>query len=141
MGPTRYLRGLDNASYYRLIPGEERYYINDTGCGNTVNLSHPRVLQMVMDSLRYWTQSYRIDGFRFDLGVTLGREGDGYDQGSGFFDALGKDPVLSRMKLIFADWDTGQHGQTPCRERGVQTGECWGVAGVLKNKLNRNQSE
>src|SRR3546814_10429718 len=62
LGPTLSWRGLDNASYYRLIPGEERYYINDTGCGNTVNLSHPRVLQMVMDSLRYWTQSYRIDG-------------------------------------------------------------------------------
>src|SRR3546814_4890009 len=76
LGPTLSWRGLDNASYYRLIPGEERYYINDTGCGNTVNLSHPRVLQMVMDSLRYWTQSYRIDGFRFDLGVTLGREGE-----------------------------------------------------------------
>src|SRR3546814_11043843 len=70
----------------------------------------PRVLQMVMDSLRYWTQSYRIDGFRFDLGVTLGREGDGYDQGSGFFDAIGQDPVLSRLKLISEPWDTGPDG-------------------------------
>src|SRR3546814_11359866 len=65
---------------------------------------------MVMDSLRYWTQSYRIDGFRFDLGVTLGREGDGYDQGSGFFDAIGQDPVLSRLKLISEPWDTGPDG-------------------------------
>jgi len=109
-GPTLSWRGLDNASYYRLIPGEERYYINDTGCGNTVNLSHPRVLQMVMDSLRYWAESYRIDGFRFDLGVTLGREGTGYDPGSGFFDALLQDPVLSRLKLISEPWDIGPDG-------------------------------
>ena len=110
MGPTLSWRGLDNASYYRLIPGEERYYINDTGCGNTVNVSHPRVLQMVMDSLRYWAESYRIDGFRFDLGVTLGREGTGFDPGSGFFDAILQDPVLSRLKLISEPWDTGPGG-------------------------------
>lgn len=110
LGPTLSWRGLDNASYYRLVPGEERYYINDTGCGNTVNLSHPRVLQMVMDSLRYWAESYRIDGFRFDLGVTLGREGTGYDPGSGFFDALLQDPVLSRLKLISEPWDIGPDG-------------------------------
>lgn len=110
LGPTLSWRGLDNASYYRLIPGEERYYINDTGCGNTVNLSHPRVLQMVMDSLRYWAESYQIDGFRFDLGVTLGREGTGFDPGSGFFDAILQDPVLSRLKLISEPWDTGPDG-------------------------------
>ncbi|MGB3290599.1 MAG: glycogen debranching protein GlgX [Burkholderiaceae bacterium] len=110
LGPTLSWRGLDNASYYRLIPGDERHYINDTGCGNTVNLSHPRVLQMVMDSLRYWAQSYRIDGFRFDLGVTLGREGTGFDPGSGFFDAIVQDPVLSRLKLISEPWDTGPDG-------------------------------
>ena len=110
LGPTLSWRGLDNASYYRLMPGEERYYINDTGCGNTVNLSHPRVLQMVMDSLRYWAESYRIDGFRFDLGVTLGREGTGFDPGSGFFDALLQDPVLSRLKLISEPWDIGPDG-------------------------------
>jgi glycogen operon protein len=110
LGPTLSWRGLDNASYYRLIPGEERYYINDTGCGNTVNLSHPRVLQMVMDSLRYWAESYRVDGFRFDLGVTLGREGTGFDPGAGFFDAILQDPVLSRLKLISEPWDTGPDG-------------------------------
>lgn len=110
LGPTLSWRGLDNASYYRLIPGEERYYINDTGCGNTVNLSHPRVLQMVMDSLRYWAEQYHIDGFRFDLGVTLGREGTGFDPGSGFFDAILQDPVLSRLKLISEPWDTGPDG-------------------------------
>ncbi len=110
LGPTLSWRGLDNASYYRLMPGEERYYINDTGCGNTVNLSHPRVLQMVMDSLRYWAESYNVDGFRFDLGVTLGREGTGYDPGSGFFDAMLQDPVLSRLKLISEPWDIGPDG-------------------------------
>jgi isoamylase len=110
LGPTLSWRGIDNASYYRLVPGDERYYINDTGCGNTVNLSHPRVLQMVMDSLRYWAQSYRVDGFRFDLGVTLGREGTGFDPGSGFFDAILQDPVLSRLKLISEPWDTGPDG-------------------------------
>jgi len=110
LGPTLSWRGFDNASYYRLMPGEERYYINDTGCGNTVNLSHPRVLQMVMDSLRHWATSYRIDGFRFDLGVTLGREGTGYDPGSGFFDAILQDPVLSRLKLISEPWDIGPDG-------------------------------
>jgi glycogen operon protein len=110
LGPTLSWRGLDNASYYRLVHGDERYFINDTGCGNTLNLSHPRVLQMVMDSLRYWAQSYRIDGFRFDLGVTLGREGTGFDPGSGFFDAILQDPVLSRLKLISEPWDLGPDG-------------------------------
>ena len=76
-GPTLSWRGLDNASYYRLFPGDERHHINDTGTGNTVNVSHPRVLQMVMDSLRYWVNEYHVDGFRFDLGTILGREGDG----------------------------------------------------------------
>ena len=74
LGPTLSFRGLDNASYYRLVPDNRRHYINDTGTGNTLNLSHPRVLQMVMDSLRYWVTSFHVDGFRFDLGVTLGRE-------------------------------------------------------------------
>ena len=109
-GPTMSFRGLDNASYFRLIPGEERFYINDTGCGNTLNISHPRVLQMVMDSLRYWAESFHIDGFRFDLGVTLGREGTGFDPGSGFFDAILQDPVLSRLKLISEPWDIGPGG-------------------------------
>ncbi|PMS37258.1 glycogen operon protein [Trinickia symbiotica] len=110
LGPTVSWRGLDNASYYRLIPGDERHYINDTGCGNTVNLSHPRVLQMVMDSLRYWTTAYHVDGFRFDLGATLGREGHGFDPGSGFFDAIRQDPVLSLRKLISEPWDVGPGG-------------------------------
>src|SRR5690606_7829576 len=85
-------------------------YINDTGCGNTLNISHPRVLQMVMDSLRYWASAYRVDGFRFDLGVTLGREGTGFDPGSGFFDAILQDPELARLKLISEPWDVGPDG-------------------------------
>ena len=110
LGPTITLRGLDNASYFRLVPGNERYYINDTGCGNTLNVPHPRVLQLVLDSLRYWATSYRIDGFRFDLGVTLGREGTGFDPGAGFFDAILQDPVLSQLKLISEPWDLGPGG-------------------------------
>ncbi|SNS54376.1 glycogen operon protein [Noviherbaspirillum humi] len=110
MGPTLCFRGLDNSSYFRLVPGNERYYIDETGCGNTLNVSHPRVLQMVLDSLRYWAESFHVDGFRFDLGATLGREGTGFDPGSGFFDAILQDPVLSRLKLISEPWDVGLGG-------------------------------
>jgi glycogen operon protein len=109
-GPTLSFRGLDNASYYRLVADNPRHYINDTGTGNTVNLSHPRVLQMVMDSLRHWVTNFHVDGFRFDLGTILGREGHGFDPGSGFFDAIRQDPVLSRVKLISEPWDTGPGG-------------------------------
>ncbi|WP_018747190.1 glycogen debranching protein GlgX [Chitiniphilus shinanonensis] len=109
-GPTLSWRGLDNASYYRLLPDERRYYINETGCGNTLNLSHPRVLQMVLDSLRHWVDAYHVDGFRFDLGCTLGRESWGFDPGAGFFDALKQDPQLSRLKLISEPWDCGPGG-------------------------------
>jgi isoamylase len=110
LGPTLSFRGLDNSSYYRLVPDNRRQCINDTGTGNTLNLSHPRVLQMVMDSLRYWVTSFHVDGFRFDLGVTLGREANGFDPGSGFFDALRQDPVLTRVKLISEPWDVGPGG-------------------------------
>ena len=110
MGPTLSFRGLDNASYYRLVADNPRHCINDTGTGNTLNLSTPRVLQMVLDSLRHWVTSFRVDGFRFDLGVTLGREDYGFDQRSGFFDAVRQDPVLSRVKLISEPWDIGPGG-------------------------------
>jgi glycogen operon protein len=110
LGPTVSWRGLDNASYYRLMPGQERHCINDTGCGNTLNISHPRVLQMVMDSLRYWVDAFHVDGFRFDLGSILGREPGGFDPGSGFFDAIRQDPVLARVKLISEPWDLGPGG-------------------------------
>ena len=110
LGPTLSFRGLDNASYYRLQADNPRHCVNDTGTGNTLNLSTPRVLQMVMDSLRYWVTAFHIDGFRFDLGVTLGREAHGFDPGSGFFDAVRQDPVLSRVKLISEPWDVGPGG-------------------------------
>lgn|SRR5690625_93826 len=110
LGPTLSWRGLDNASYYRLLPEEPRFYINDTGCGNSLDFSHPRVIQLVMDSLRYWVEEYHIDGFRFDLGAAMGREPEGFDPGSGFFDALSQDPVLAHTKLIFEPWDLGPGG-------------------------------
>jgi isoamylase len=110
LGPTLSFRGLDNSSYYGLVQGNRRQCINDTGTGNTFNLCHPRVLQMVMDSLRYWVTSFHVDGFRFDLGVTLGREPHGFDPGAGFFDALRQDPVLSGVKLISEPWDIGPGG-------------------------------
>lgn len=111
LGPTFNFRGLDNATYYRLVEGEPRYCVNDTGTGNTLDLSHPRVLQMVADSLRHWAQSYRVDGFRFDLGVTLGRDGNnGFDPRSGFFDVLRQDPILGQLKLISEPWDIGPGG-------------------------------
>jgi glycogen operon protein len=109
LGPTLSLKGIDNASYYRLAP-DPRRYINDTGTGNTVNLSHPRVLQMVTDSLRYWAEEMHVDGFRFDLATILAREPYGFDQGGGFLDSCRQDPVLSRVKLIAEPWDCGPGG-------------------------------
>ena len=109
LGPTLSFKGIDNASYYRLAP-DPRYYINDTGTGNTVNLSHQRVLQMVTDSLRYWAQEMRIDGFRFDLATILAREPHGFDESSGFLDSCRQDPTLSQVKLIAEPWDCGPGG-------------------------------
>ncbi len=109
-GPTLSWRGLDNASYYRLVKDEPRFSINDTGTGNTLNLTKARVIQMVTDSLRYWATSFGIDGFRFDLGLTLGRTDTGFDPSAGFFQALRQDPVLGRLKLITEPWDIGPGG-------------------------------
>ena len=109
-GPTLSWRGLDNASYYRLVHDNPRYTINDTGTGNTLNMSKARVIQMVADSLRYWATSFGIDGFRFDLGLTLGREATGFDPGAAFFDVVRQDPVLSQLKLIAEPWDVGPGG-------------------------------
>ena len=106
-GPTLSFRGLDNASYYRLAP-DKRHYINDTGTGNVFNITHPAVLRLVMDSLRYWVQEFHIDGFRFDLAATLTRGGNGFD--SCFLDAIRQDPVLARVKLIAEPWDIGPGG-------------------------------
>jgi glycogen operon protein len=110
LGPTLSFKGIDNLSYYRLLPDQRRYYINDTGTGNTLNLSHPRVLQMVTDSLRYWVQEMHVDGFRFDLGTILARESQGFDEGGGFLDSCRQDPVLSSVKLIAEPWDCGPGG-------------------------------
>jgi len=109
-GPTLSFKGIDNASYYRLLPDDKRYYINDTGTGNTVNLSHPRVMQMVTDSLRYWVEQMHVDGFRFDLGTILAREPHGFDEQSGFLQAVGQDPLLNTVKLIAEPWDCGPGG-------------------------------
>ena len=109
-GPTLSMKGIDNASYYRLLPDQPRYYINDTGTGNTVNLAHQRVLQMVADSLRYWATEMRVDGFRFDLATILAREPYGFDEGGGFLDSCRQDPVLSGVKLIAEPWDLGPGG-------------------------------
>lgn len=108
-GPTLSFRGLDNQSYYRLVHGG-RHYANDAGTGNTFNLTHPAVLRLVMDSLRYWVQEVHIDGFRFDLASVLGREAHGFDPQGGFFDAIRQDPVLAHVKLIAEPWDIGPGG-------------------------------
>ena len=109
-GATLSFKGIDNKSYYRLMPDEPRFYINDTGTGNTLNLSHPRVIQMVADSLRYWVTETRVDGFRFDLGTILAREPDGFNTESGFLKVVGQDPVLADVKLIAEPWDCGPGG-------------------------------
>ncbi|MDB5416184.1 MAG: glycogen debranching enzyme GlgX [Rubritepida sp.] len=110
LGPTLSWRGIDNASYYQLLPGQPRYYDDFTGCGNALNTNHPRVLQMVMDSLRLWATTYGVDGFRFDLATTLGRRPDGFDPGHGMFHAMLQDPVLGSRKLIAEPWDVGPGG-------------------------------
>jgi isoamylase len=148
LGPTLSLKGIDNASYYRLLPDQKRYYINDTGTGNTVNLSHQRVLQMVADSLRYWATEMRVDGFRFDLATILAREPNGFDEGGSFLDACRQDPVLSSVKLIAEPWDVGpggyQVGQFPPgwaewndKFRDTVRGFWKGDAGVLPDFAKR----
>ncbi|MEO1294814.1 MAG: glycogen debranching protein GlgX [Cyanobacteria bacterium J06636_16] len=110
MGPTLSFRGIDNASYYRLVGDNRRYYMDYTGCGNTLNVSHPQVLKLIMDSLRYWVTEMHVDGFRFDLASALAREL--YEQGTlaSFFDIIHQDPVLSKVKLIAEPWDVGPGG-------------------------------
>ncbi|MEL6521566.1 MAG: glycogen debranching protein GlgX, partial [Pseudomonadota bacterium] len=109
LGPTLCFRGIDNASYYRLAD-DPRYYINDTGCGNTLDLEHPFVLRMVMDSLRYWVEVMHVDGFRFDLASTLARTVGGFDRDGPFCRAIRQDPVLNKVKLIAEPWDVGPGG-------------------------------
>lgn len=110
LGPTLSMRGVDNYSYYRLVPGNTRYYMDFTGCGNTLDVTHPQVLQLVMDSLRYWVTEMHVDGFRFDLTSAIARENYDFDPRGGFFDAIHQDPVLSQVKLLAEPWDTGVGG-------------------------------
>jgi glycogen operon protein len=110
LGPTVSLRGIDNASYYRLQPHAPRYYEDFTGCGNTLNMRSPRVLQLIMDSLRYWVTEMHVDGFRFDLASALARELHAVDKLGAFFDIIHQDPILSQVKLIAEPWDLGEGG-------------------------------
>ncbi len=110
MGPTLSMRGVDNAAYYRLSPENPRYHMDFTGCGNTLNMQHPRVLQLIMDSLRYWVLEMHVDGFRFDLASTLARELFAVNKLGAFFDIIHQDPVLSQVKLIAEPWDVGEGG-------------------------------
>jgi glycogen operon protein len=109
-GPTISFRGLDNASYYRLQVNDPAHYENHSGCGNTMNLRHPRALQLVMDSLRYWVSDMHVDGFRFDLAPVLGRTDTGFSAQAAFFAAMAQDPVLCRVKMIAEPWDIGPGG-------------------------------
>jgi hypothetical protein len=108
LGPTLSLKGIDNASYYRLVADNPRYYMDFTGCGNTLNMRSPQVLQLIMDSLRYWVQEMHVDGFRFDLASALARELYDVDRLASFFDIVHQDPVLSQVKLIAEPWDLGE---------------------------------
>jgi len=110
LGPTLSFRGIDNAAYYRLSPEDPRYYFDVTGCGNTLNMNHPRVLQLIMDSLRYWVLEMHVDGFRFDLAAALARELHEVNRLGAFFDILHQDPLLSQVKLIAEPWDLGAGG-------------------------------
>ncbi|HEV3483983.1 MAG TPA: glycogen debranching protein GlgX, partial [Vicinamibacterales bacterium] len=110
LGPTLCFRGIDNASYYRLMPKDPRYYMDYTGTGNSINARHPYVLQLIMDSLRYWVQEMHVDGFRFDLAVTLAREEQAVERMSAFFDLIQQDPVINQVKLIAEPWDIGEGG-------------------------------
>ncbi|GAA5162882.1 glycogen debranching protein GlgX [Viridibacterium curvum] len=109
-GPCISFRGLDNASYYRLGSENKRHFINDTGCGNTMDIRQPAMLRLVLDSLRYWVEAMHVDGFRFDLAPILGRTDTGFDNRSAFFTAIAQDPVLSRVKMIAEPWDVGPGG-------------------------------
>lgn len=110
MGPTLSFRGIDNAAYYRLVSEDSRYYMDYTGCGNSLNMRNPRTLQLIMDSLRYWITEMHVDGFRFDLASTLARELHAVDRLAAFFDIIHQDPIISRVKLIAEPWDLGDGG-------------------------------
>ena len=110
LGPTLSLRGLDNVSYYHLLPDNPEYYLDFTGTGNSLRAPHPQSLTLILDSLRYWVSEMHVDGFRFDLAVTIGRDEYDFRQWSGVLDAIHQDPVLAGVKLIAEPWDIGEGG-------------------------------
>ncbi|MFN8658431.1 MAG: alpha-amylase family glycosyl hydrolase [Candidatus Obscuribacterales bacterium] len=110
LGPTISFRGIDNVSYYRTVADDPRFYMDYTGCGNTLNMMHPNVIQLMMDSLRYWVNEMHVDGFRFDLASALARELYDVDHLGAFFDVIQQDPVVGRVKLIAEPWDVGPGG-------------------------------
>ena len=110
LGPVLAMKGIDNTAYYRVVPDNPRYYMDYTGTGNSLNMRHPHVLQLLMDSLRYWVLDMHVDGFRFDLAATLARELHDVDRLSAFFDVIQQDPVISQVKLIAEPWDVGEGG-------------------------------
>jgi isoamylase len=110
LGPMLSMKGIDNLAYYRTVPDDPRYYMDYTGTGNSLNMRHPHVLQLIMDSLRYWVLEMHVDGFRFDLAATLARELHDVDRLSAFFDIIQQDPVISQVKLIAEPWDVGEGG-------------------------------
>src|SRR4029077_6248986 len=112
LGPTLSFRGVDNPAYYRLALDDPRKYMDFTGTGNTFNLLHPRTLQLVMDSLRYWINDMHVDGFRFDLASPLARDQNGVNKLHAFFEIIPQDPVISQVKLIAEPWDVGEIGRT-----------------------------
>ncbi len=132
LGPTLSLKGIDNSTYYRLVPDNPRYYMDYTGTGNTLNMQHPRVLQLIMDSLRYWVLEMHVDGFRFDLAATLARELHEVDRLGAFLDIIHQDPVLSQVKLIAEPWDLG--------EGGYQVGNFPGGLGGMERSLSRHRA-
>jgi glycogen operon protein len=125
MGPTLSLRGVDNRTYYKLNPDDRRYYMDYTGTGNTLDPGDAYVLQLIMDSLRYWVKEMHVDGFRFDLASTLARELYDINMLAPFFKMIQQDPVLSQVKLIAEPWDVGPSGTdataTPCAPSGAAT--------------------
>ena len=110
MGPTLSFRGIDNSAYYRLVEDDKAHYFDTTGTGNSLNMSSPHSLQLIMDSLRYWVVDMHVDGFRFDLASTLARELHAVDKLSSFFDIIQQDPIISQVKLIAEPWDVGEGG-------------------------------
>ena len=129
LGPTLSFRGVDNRTYYRLVTDHPRYYMDYTGTGNTLNVRHPQVLKLIMDSLRYWILEMHVDGFRFDLAAALARELHAVDRLSSFFDIINQDPVISQVKLIAEPWDVG--------EGGYQVGKFPPPMGRMERALSR----